>query len=167
MDIMPITITKKEIEELEKESIVQENPIVQNYLNKIKEMYDIEIQMSEEEMRILTERLSSVITKRPISLAKTTNDYLTVRDVAELLGISPQMVRRKCNSEKIKAWRTTGDTGEWRIDINQYLDDPTYSTRLADILKRKETRKDRKQKATKALDDIAQMDGFSEMIQKK
>jgi hypothetical protein len=50
--------------------------------------------------------------------------FLTVSDVSEMLNITPQMVRKHCAAGKIKAWRTLGDSGEWRIDVDQYKSHP-------------------------------------------
>ena len=50
--------------------------------------------------------------------------FLTVNDAAELLSISPQSVRKYCKSGRIQAWRTLGDSGEWRIDIEPYKTHP-------------------------------------------
>ncbi|HHW37842.1 MAG TPA: hypothetical protein GXX18_11465 [Bacillales bacterium] len=56
--------------------------------------------------------------------------FLTVNDVSELLSISPQAVRRHCTDNKISAWRTLGDSGEWRIDFKQFKDHPNINAIL-------------------------------------
>ena len=62
--------------------------------------------------------------------------YLTVNDVSELLDISTQMVRKHCADKKIKAWRTLGDSGEWRIEIEQYKGNPNFYSVVAKYVDR-------------------------------
>ncbi|HEU4963583.1 MAG TPA: helix-turn-helix domain-containing protein [Bacilli bacterium] len=61
-----------------------------------------------------------------LSHATTEPEYLTTLDVAKILGISPQLVRRYCQDGTIPAWRTLGNRGEWRIDVAYYQDHPGY-----------------------------------------
>ena len=68
----------------------------------------------------------------PESHALPQPEYLTTLDVAYLLGISTQMVRRHLEQKKIAGWRTLGDRGEWRIEFEPYKDHPN----MQDLLKR-------------------------------
>lgn len=47
--------------------------------------------------------------------------YLTTKEVADLLGVSPQMVRTYCQQSVYEASRTMGDRGEWRIDAKDFF----------------------------------------------
>ncbi|MFL0575030.1 helix-turn-helix domain-containing protein [Priestia megaterium] len=53
-------------------------------------------------------------------------DYLTTQDVANILGVSTQMVRRYCNEGQFDAWRTQGNKGEWRINVEQFKTHTNY-----------------------------------------
>ncbi|MDN4075447.1 helix-turn-helix domain-containing protein [Fictibacillus terranigra] len=53
-------------------------------------------------------------------------EHLTTHDVATILNITPQMVRRYCAEGTLNAWRTLGDRGEWRIDVEQFEKNPNY-----------------------------------------
>lgn len=54
-------------------------------------------------------------------------EYLTTEDVAEIEGVSPQTIRLHCKNNEIKAWRTPGARGEWRIDVSSYVDHPNFN----------------------------------------
>ncbi len=62
--------------------------------------------------------------------------YLTVQDTAELLGISPQSVRKYCKEGRIQAWRTLGNSGEWRILVEPYLNHQNIESLLEKYRKR-------------------------------
>ncbi|MBY5229376.1 hypothetical protein ABH61_11110 [Bacillus paranthracis] len=51
-------------------------------------------------------------------------EYLTTQDVAKLLKISTQMVRRYCADGKIDATQRMEGTGAWLIKTEQFLDHP-------------------------------------------
>ncbi|MHB1682102.1 MAG: helix-turn-helix domain-containing protein [Bacilli bacterium] len=74
-------------------------------------------------------------------------EYLSTLEVAKFLAISPQMVRRYCQDGSIKAWRTLGDRGEWRIDMAQYRDHPKLTAML-------EARSLRNRNLVSAIDDL-------------
>lgn len=48
-------------------------------------------------------------------------DYLTVREVADLLEVTPQMVRRYCSEGKLKGHQRLAGSGKWRIDTEQFI----------------------------------------------
>lgn len=53
-------------------------------------------------------------------------DFITVRDVSEILGITPQMVRRHRSDGKLKSYQTLEGSGKWRIDAEQFMDKPSW-----------------------------------------
>jgi predicted transcriptional regulator len=53
--------------------------------------------------------------------------HLTVRDVALLLEVTPQMVRRYCTDGKIDARQRLEDSGKWIIPTSQFLNHPNFS----------------------------------------
>lgn len=52
--------------------------------------------------------------------------YVTVRDAADIIGISPQMVRRHCTEGKLVAKQTFEGSGKWRIEAKQLIDQPYW-----------------------------------------
>ncbi|WAH37732.1 helix-turn-helix domain-containing protein [Alicyclobacillus dauci] len=65
-------------------------------------------------------------------------EFLSTKTVSEILGITPQMVRRYCQSKEIKATRTMGLGGDWRIETKDFIQqDPTREQRLRKLLARR------------------------------
>jgi len=64
-----------------------------------------------------------------------TPEYLSVRDVAEFLNVSPQMVRRYAAEGKIGATQRL-DVGrtQWLIPSIQFINDPKWKTFVEDKL---------------------------------
>ena len=52
--------------------------------------------------------------------------YMTVRDAADIMDISPQMVRRHCSEGKLAAQQTFEGSGKWRIEAKQLMDQPNW-----------------------------------------
>ena len=52
--------------------------------------------------------------------------YVTVRDAADIMGISPQMVRRHCADGRLSALQTFEGSGKWRIEAQQLMDKPNW-----------------------------------------
>lgn len=52
--------------------------------------------------------------------------YLTVFDVAEMLDISVQMVRRHCSNGTIKAEQRLKGSGKWYIETKQFMDNKNW-----------------------------------------
>ncbi|WP_162287826.1 helix-turn-helix domain-containing protein [Indiicoccus explosivorum] len=52
--------------------------------------------------------------------------YVTVRDAAEIMGISPQMIRRYCAEGKLSAQQTLEGSGKWRIATAQLMEQPNW-----------------------------------------
>jgi hypothetical protein len=51
---------------------------------------------------------------------------LTTMEVAALLDVSPQMVRKYCQENEIEASRTMGNRGEWRIHAQPFFYNRKY-----------------------------------------
>ena len=49
-------------------------------------------------------------------------DHLTVYDVAEILDVSQQMVRRYCAEGKLQASQRFKNSGKWLIDSKQFME---------------------------------------------
>jgi hypothetical protein len=60
--------------------------------------------------------------------------YLTLKEAADLLRMNPETLRVKCANGKIPgAFRTNGDTGNWRLDsvaLRQWAHDREVFKRL-------------------------------------
>lgn len=59
--------------------------------------------------------------KPPLELTLEMPDYLALRlrDAAPVIGCEPATLRRKCAAGLIPgAWRTSGETGDWRIPFS-------------------------------------------------
>ena len=52
--------------------------------------------------------------------------HVTVRDAAEIMNISPQMVRRHCADGRLSAQQTFEGSGKWRIEAKQLMDQPNW-----------------------------------------
>lgn len=81
-------------------------------------------------------------------------DYITVRDVSEILGISPQMVRRHCSDGKIIAHQTLEGSGKWRIETAQFLGKPNWDKFIDKRAKIKKQSTDIANKVLEYLDDV-------------
>lgn len=100
----------------------------------------------------LTEREEEVVSRFTTSeeLTRLLPKYLTVTEVATLLSISPQMVRRKCMADEIEAHRTLNGRGKWRILSSQFLSHPDLEELLIEL---KQKRSVSKQLASVLLDE--------------
>ncbi|MGN7233796.1 hypothetical protein ACTHQ0_28995 [Priestia megaterium] len=160
---MPDTLTVEQIRKLENEPKITNTPILESYVAVLKEAISLQAKMKPEEKRVLEQMLIATADTNNSALSNT-EEYLSVRDVSKLLEISPQMVRRHCHNQNIIAWRTLDDTGEWRIDINQYKNNPRYSSRLAVILHEKQNREKNKANLIKTVRELSEMEGYAEMF---
>lgn len=57
-------------------------------------------------------------------------DFLTVREVSQLLGITPQQVRRNCASGKYDASQVAGENSSWRIKAEQFKNQTNWNNFL-------------------------------------
>lgn len=53
--------------------------------------------------------------------------YLSVRDVAQILEVTPQMVRRYCGNGKIAARQRMEGSGKWLIPADQFITHPNWN----------------------------------------
>lgn len=81
-------------------------------------------------------------------------NYITVRDVSEILGITPQMVRRHCSSGKIIGHQTLEGSGKWRIDTEQFMDKPNWDKFIEKRARIKKQSIDIADKVLEYLDDV-------------
>lgn len=54
-------------------------------------------------------------------------EHLSVRDVAEILKVTPQMVRRYCTEGKIDARQRIEGSGKWIIPTGQFITHPNWN----------------------------------------
>lgn len=54
-------------------------------------------------------------------------EYITVKEAAEVLGVSPQMIRRHCADGKIIGHQTLEGSGKWRIESTQFIGKPNWT----------------------------------------
>lgn len=54
-------------------------------------------------------------------------EYLSVRDVSDILEVTPQMVRRYCADGRIEARQRIEGSGKWLIPTDQFLTHPNWS----------------------------------------
>lgn len=54
------------------------------------------------------------------------NEFLSIRDVSKLTGLTPQIIRRHCANGKIKAFQIVGANSKWRIETEQFSNLPTW-----------------------------------------
>lgn len=77
-------------------------------------------------------------------------EFLPVSEVAMILDVSPQMVRRYCAEGKISAKQRLDDRGKWLIPTEQFLTKPEFSM----YIKQKEVNR---LKSIKAANTMLQM----------
>jgi excisionase family DNA binding protein len=142
--------TPHQIDEFEK-AVESASPVNSVFLMLLKDLKKISQKLEDKDIKELKE-----IAKKYPSIKPTLNlfifseentgssskeledepDYLTTSDVAEILDISQQMVRKHCKEGKLKAWQTLGNRGEWRIDVEQFRDNPRYKQMIRDRIDR-------------------------------
>ncbi len=81
-------------------------------------------------------------------------EYITVRDASEILGITPQMVRRHCSDGKLKAHQTLEGSGKWRIYTEQFMGKPNWDKFIEKRVKIKRQSINIADKAIEFLDDV-------------
>lgn len=66
-------------------------------------------------------------------------EYISVKEVAWLTGLSPQIVRRHCAKHKYIAYQPSGENGTWYIESDQFRSFPNWEEFLqvrTEMLKR-------------------------------
>lgn len=99
--------------------MVPESFRAENYLKLLLLTEDVEKEATE-----LSERLTDDDKKDVFkALRKRYNlpDHLTVHEAAEILGISPQLVRRYCEEGRLTGEPLLAGSGKWRIQTYQLV----------------------------------------------
>jgi hypothetical protein len=135
MSIMIAQLSRYQVEVIENESKAHKGSLAQ-VLYLLKMQAELMMTLTNEEIKtlnyILNEKLqlNTNLKDKPITELMDEPEFLTTLDVAEILAISPQMVRKRCMDGSIRAWRTLGDRGEWRIDVEPFRNHPRYQAFL-------------------------------------
>lgn len=90
-------------------------------INRLKEMEkEIDLDLTDEDIQLIHKYAL------PKNALEAVPEHLTVSEVAQLIEVSPQMVRRKCMTGEILAHRTLNGKGKWRIPANQFMTHPRF-----------------------------------------
>lgn len=65
-------------------------------------------------------------------------EFLTVSEAAELLEVTPQMVRRYCSEGKVAAHQRFEGSGKWKVDTDQFIGHPSWDKFVQKRLRLKE-----------------------------
>lgn len=100
------------------------NERVKEYIQlmRIAEEVEREIKKRASEMRDDEKREAFAALSQEYNLPR----YVTVRDAADIMNISPQMVRRHCADARLSAQQTFEGSGKWRIEAKQLMDQPNW-----------------------------------------
>lgn len=74
-------------------------------------------------------------------------EFMPVSEVAQMLGVTPQMVRRYCTEGKIFAKQRLENSGQWLIPVEQFITRPEFFK----YLKEKEINKNKSIKMAKMM----------------
>lgn len=88
-------------------------------------------------------------------------EYLSTNDVSKIIGISPQAVRKWCETKKLVAKRTFGDYGEWKIPSQQFTGNEEMITKYKEVMEQK---RQKQIKTHKALKELKILPKFHEII---
>ncbi|KYD32968.1 helix-turn-helix domain-containing protein [Parageobacillus toebii] len=115
-------------DEYEKTSTLSEN--ARRYLELVR--LSLELEKQKEKMYLALNEQEKEEVQNVLSqiTEPTIPEYLTVRDVALLLDVTPQMVRRYCAEGKIDAYQRLEGSGKWIIPTAQFLHHPNWSAFL-------------------------------------
>lgn len=90
-------------------------------VNRLKEIEKtLDLDLTDEDIQLIQKYAL------PEHAVEAVPEHLTVAEVAELLEVSPQMVRRKCMTGEIQAHRTLNGKGKWRIPAKQFITHPSF-----------------------------------------
>lgn len=101
-------------------------------------------ELDEEEKNIVQDLLNQKMEKYEIP------KYLPVSEVAKILKVTPQMVRRYCVEGKIEAKQRLEGSGKWQIPTEQFLSKPEF----IEYIKQKEINRLKSMKAAKIMLDM-------------
>ncbi|WP_307606804.1 helix-turn-helix domain-containing protein [Paenibacillus sp. V4I9] len=88
-------------------------------------------------------------------------EYITTNEVSKLLGISPQAVRKWCESKKLDATRTFGEYGEWRIDTSQFKKNAELAKKYRNLIFENRQKQLRTHRALKEM-NLENLPGYKE-----
>ncbi|AKM20520.1 hypothetical protein GARCT_03295 [Geobacillus sp. 12AMOR1] len=110
------------------ETVLSDN--VQRYVELIQQSLELEKRKKEIYSNLSDQEKQSVRHILTEMAEQTIPDDLHVRDVALLLDVTPQMVRRYCAEGKIEAYQRLGDSGKWIIPAAQFFHHPNWPSFL-------------------------------------
>ncbi|QSB49351.1 helix-turn-helix domain-containing protein [Parageobacillus toebii] len=118
------TAGNSNVDEYEKTSTLSEN--ARRYLELVR--LSLELEKQKEKMYLALNEQEKEEVQNVLSqiTEPTIPEYLTVRDVALLLDVTPQMVRRYCAEGKIDAYQRLEGSGKWTIPTAQFLHHPNW-----------------------------------------
>jgi S-adenosylmethionine:tRNA-ribosyltransferase-isomerase (queuine synthetase) len=118
------TTGNSNVDEYEKTSTLSEN--ARRYLELVR--LSLELEKQKEKMYLALNEQEKEEVQNVLSqiTEPTIPEYLTVRDVALLLDVTPQMVRRYCAEGKIDAYQRLEGSGKWTIPTAQFLHHPSW-----------------------------------------
>ncbi|MGM8215913.1 hypothetical protein ACLIA0_10115 [Bacillaceae bacterium W0354] len=67
--------------------------------------------------------------------------YVTVKDAASIIDVTPQMIRKYCMNNKLKGEQTMPGSGKWRIETKQLMNYPGWNKFLRNWLKQQQQSK--------------------------
>lgn len=80
-------------------------------------------------------------------------EFISTSDVSKILGISPQAVRKWCETKKLEAKRTFGDYGEWKIYTEQFKRNEEMASKYRVVMVHKKEKQLRTHSALNNLDE--------------
>lgn len=109
---------------------------------KLAKLRNLELQ-TRKEIELLSSELNAeevktveaTFIKKEEELIDDVPKYLSAAEVAGIMGISPQMVRRNCVSGKYQGYQPSGSNGIWFINSNTFRNDPKEN--WADFISRR------------------------------
>lgn len=115
---MGIVLDQVRLDESEERLVKTEDARV--YLKMLKLQLELKREIDEFSKKLQKEEIQS------LSNYFNVTKYLTVREVANLTGVSQQIVRRHCASGKYKGYQASGANGTWNIESEQFSELPGF-----------------------------------------
>ncbi|MBS2967565.1 hypothetical protein J9317_02100 [Metabacillus sp. KIGAM252] len=115
---MSIVLDQVRLDESEEQLVKSES--ARAYLKMLKLERELKKEIKEFSQKLQKDEIQS------ISQYFNVPKYLTVREVANLTGVSQQIVRRHCASEKYKGYQASGANGTWHIESEQFNELPGF-----------------------------------------
>jgi predicted transcriptional regulator len=111
--------------EYEKTPMISEN--ARHYVELIRLSFELEKQKEKMYRELNEQEKEEVRNVLKQIMESVIPEHLTVRDVALLLEVTPQMVRRYCAEGKIDAHQRLEGSGKWIIPTAQFLNHPNWA----------------------------------------